>query len=208
MLETDRRHILRRIAKLNDRLEGITEHRRLIRTGRSGQVRGAVVGYTNAGKSTLLNLLARDDLFVEDRLFATLDAYTRVVYLEKGKKALLTDTVGFINNLPANIVESFKSTLEEIRNAHFIIHVIDITAQNLSQNIRTVEKELAALECADVPTVLFFNKCDRAPSIELINAVRNRYPSGIAGSAITEEGIDRLKNVMLGLYDRMEPLKS
>ncbi len=208
MLETDRRHILRRIAKLNDRLEGITEHRRLIRTGRSGQVRGAVVGYTNAGKSTLLNLLARDDLFVEDRLFATLDAYTRVVYLEKGKKALLTDTVGFINNLPANIVESFKSTLEEIRNAHFIIHVIDITAQNLSQNIRTVEKELAALECADVPTVLFFNKCDRAASIELINAVRNRYPSGIAGSAITGEGIDRLKNVILGLYDRMEPLKS
>ncbi len=208
MLETDRRHILRRIAKLNDRLEGITEHRRLIRGGRAGQVRGAVVGYTNAGKSTLLNLLARDDLFVEDRLFATLDAYTRVVYLEKDKKALLTDTVGFINNLPANIVESFKSTLEEIRNAHFIIHVIDITAQNLSQNIRTVEKELAALECADVPTVLFFNKCDRAASIELINAVRNRYPSGIAGSAITGEGIDRLKNVMLGLYDRMEPLKS
>ncbi len=208
MLETDRRHIQRRIAKLNDRLEGITEHRKLIRVGRAGQVRGAVVGYTNAGKSTLLNLLARDDLFVEDRLFATLDAYTRVVYLEKDKKALLTDTVGFINNLPANIVESFKSTLEEIRNAHFIIHVIDITAQNLLQNIRTVEKELAALECADVPTVLFFNKCDRAESIELINAVRNRYPSGIAGSAITGEGIDRLKNVMLGLYDRMEPLKS
>ncbi len=86
MLETDRRHILRRIIRLNDRLEEIGEHRRLIRGGRSGQVRGAVVGYTNAGKSTLLNLLARDDLFVEDRLFATLDAYTRVVYLEKDKK--------------------------------------------------------------------------------------------------------------------------
>lgn len=208
MLETDRRHILRRIARLNDRLEEIGEHRRLIRGGRSGQVRGAVVGYTNAGKSTLLNLLARDDLFVEDRLFATLDAYTRVVYLEKDKKALLTDTVGFINNLPANLVESFKSTLEEIRNAHFIIHVIDITARNLSQNIRTVEKELAALECAGIPTILFFNKCDRAASGELVDTVRHRYAPAIAGSALTGEGIDDLKAAIIELYDRVTPLKS
>ncbi len=208
MLETDRRHILRRIARLNDRLEEIGEHRRLIRGGRSGQVRGAVVGYTNAGKSTLLNLLARDDLFVEDRLFATLDAYTRVVYLEKDKKALLTDTVGFINNLPANLVESFKSTLEEIRNAHFIIHVIDITARNLPQNIRTVEKELAALECAGIPTILFFNKCDRAASGELVDTVRHRYAPAIAGSALTGEGIDDLKAAIIELYDRVTPLKS
>ncbi|MGV7931362.1 MAG: GTPase HflX [Spirochaetota bacterium] len=208
MLETDRRHILRRIARLNDRLEEIGEHRRLIRGGRSGQVRGAVVGYTNAGKSTLLNLLARDDLFVEDRLFATLDAYTRVVYLEKDKKTLLTDTVGFINNLPANLVESFKSTLEEIRNAHFIIHVIDITARNLSQNIRTVEKELAALECAGIPTILFFNKCDRAASGELVDTVRHRYAPAIAGSALTGEGIDDLKAAIIELYDRVTPLKS
>lgn len=208
MLETDRRHILRRIARLNDRLEEIGEHRRLIRGGRSGQVRGAVVGYTNAGKSTLLNLLARDDLFVEDRLFATLDAYTRVVYLEKDKKALLTDTVGFINNLPANLVESFKSTLEEIRNAHFIIHVIDITARNLPQNIRTVEKELAALECAGIPTILFFNKCDRAATGELVDTVRHRYAPAIAGSALTGEGIDDLKAAVIDLYDRVTPLKS
>lgn len=208
MLETDRRHILRRIARLNDRLEEIGEHRRLIRGGRSGQVRGAVVGYTNAGKSTLLNLLARDDLFVEDRLFATLDAYTRVVYLEKDKKTLLTDTVGFINNLPANLVESFKSTLEEIRNAHFIIHVIDITARNLPQNIRTVEKELAALECAGIPTILFFNKCDRAASGELVDTVRHRYAPAIAGSALTGEGIDDLKAAIIELYDRVTPLKS
>ncbi len=208
MLETDRRHILRRIIRLNDRLEEIGEHRRLIRGGRSGQVRGAVVGYTNAGKSTLLNLLARDDLFVEDRLFATLDAYTRVVYLEKDKKTLLTDTVGFINNLPANLVESFKSTLEEIRNAHFIIHVIDITARNLSQNIRTVEKELAALECAGIPTILFFNKCDRAASGELVDTVRHRYAPAIAGSALTGEGIDDLKAAIIELYDRVTPLKS
>jgi len=208
MLETDRRHILRRIARLNDRLEEIGEHRRLIRGGRSGQVRGAVVGYTNAGKSTLLNLLARDDLFVEDRLFATLDAYTRVVYLEKDKKALLTDTVGFINNLPANLVESFKSTLEEIRNAHFIIHVIDITARNLPQNIRTVEKELAALECAGIPTILFFNKCDRAATGELVDTVRHRYAPAIAGSALTGEGIDDLKAAVIELYDRVTPLKS
>lgn len=208
MLETDRRHILRRIAKLNDRLEEISEHRKLIRRGRSGQVRGAVAGYTNAGKSTLLNLLARDDLFVEDRLFATLDAYTRIVYLDDARKVLVTDTVGFINNLPANLVESFKSTLEEIRNAHFIIHVVDSTARDLSRNMRTVEKELAALECSDIPTVLFFNKCDLLPSTEALEAVRSRFPEAITGSARTGEGIEELKRVMAGLYDSILKAKS
>ncbi|HNU92568.1 MAG TPA: GTPase HflX [Spirochaetota bacterium] len=207
MLETDRRHILRRIAKLNDRLEEISEHRKLLRRGRSGQVRGAVAGYTNAGKSTLLNLLARDDLFVEDRLFATLDAYTRIVYLDDYRKTLITDTVGFIDNLPANLVESFKSTLEEIRNAHFIIHVVDVTARNLSQNMRTVEKELAALECSGIPTVLFFNKCDLLPSRGAQEALLDRFPGAIAGSARTGEGVDALKKAMAVLYDSALALK-
>ena len=207
MLETDRRHILRRIAKLNDRLEEISEHRKLLRRGRSGQVRGAVAGYTNAGKSTLLNLLARDDLFVEDRLFATLDAYTRIVYLDDYRKTLITDTVGFIDNLPANLVESFKSTLEEIRNAHFIIHVVDVTARNLSQNMRTVEKELAALGCSEIPTVLFFNKCDLLPSGDAQEALLDRFPGAIAGSARTGEGVDALKKAMAVLYDSALALK-
>lgn len=207
MLETDRRHILRRIAKLNDRLEEISEHRKLLRRGRSGQVRGAVAGYTNAGKSTLLNLLARDDLFVEDRLFATLDAYTRIVYLDDSRKTLITDTVGFIDNLPANLVESFKSTLEEIRNAHFIIHVVDVTARNLSQNMRTVEKELAALGCSEIPTVLFFNKCDLLPSGDAQEALLDRFPGAIAGSARTGEGVDALKKAMAVLYDSALALK-
>lgn len=207
MLETDRRHILRRIAKLNDRLEEISEHRKLLRRGRSGQVRGAVAGYTNAGKSTLLNLLARDDLFVEDRLFATLDAYTRIVYLDDSRKTLVTDTVGFIDNLPANLVESFKSTLEEIRNAHFIIHVVDVTARNLSQNMRTVEKELAALGCSEIPTVLFFNKCDLLPSGDAQEALLDRFPGAIAGSARTGEGVDALKKAMAVLYDSALALK-
>ncbi len=199
MLETDRRHILRRISKLNDKLESISNHRQLLRKSRSGELLGAVVGYTNAGKSTLINYLAKDDLFVEDRLFATLDAYTRIVYLDAATKVLLTDTVGFISNLPSNLIESFKSTLEEIRNAHFLIHVIDISSHDIDTSIRTVMHELKALECHDKPQVLFFNKADTCLT-EVIEAVQNKYPDALVGSARTGDGISDLKNRLADLY--------
>lgn len=158
MLETDRRHILRRIDTLSRKLKRHREHRKRTRRLRSSELLGAVVGYTNSGKSTLINLLARDDLFVEDRLFATLDSYTRSVYIEPGVKTLLTDTVGFIQNLPAYLVESFRSTLEDIENSAYIIHVVDSSAPDIENNIRTVEAELALLEVRDKPVILFLTK--------------------------------------------------
>jgi GTPase len=200
MLETDRRHILRRISRLNDKLEQISRHRKLIRKSRSGIITGAVVGYTNAGKSTLINNLAKDDLFVEDRLFATLDSYTRIVFLEPDKKVLLTDTVGFIRNLPANLIESFKSTLEEIVNADFLIHVIDITSGDIEKKMNVVNKELASLESNNKPIVLFFNKADSSGNI---NIVTGKYANAITGSALKNTGIQELKKKVIEIYENL-----
>ncbi len=200
MLETDRRHILRRISKLNTRLEQISRHRKLIRKSRSGIIKGAVVGYTNAGKSTLINNLAKDDLFVEDRLFATLDSYTRVVFLEPDKKILLTDTVGFIRNLPANLLESFKSTLEEIANADFLIHVVDVTSENIEKKMDVVDKELVSLGVNNKPLILFFNKADSA---ENVGIVTNKYANAITGSALKNTGIPELKQKIMELYENL-----
>ena len=203
MLETDRRHVLKRITKLNSKLKKISRHRSLIRKSRSGKMRGAVVGYTNAGKSTLINYLARDDLFVENRLFATLDAYTRIVHLAANKKVLLSDTVGFIRNLPANLIESFKSTLEEITNSHFLIHVIDVTARDIDSAIRTVEKELRLLDCFDMPIIKFINKIDLIDNNNFLERIKIRYQDSIVGSVVSEVGIDELKREIIENYDRL-----
>ncbi|TAL38990.1 MAG: GTPase HflX [Spirochaetes bacterium] len=201
MLETDRRHVLRRISVLKSRLETIAAHRARVRKSRADSVCGAVVGYTNAGKSTLINFLARDDLFVEDRLFATLDAYTRSVHIADDMKALLTDTVGFITNLPTNLIESFKSTLEEINNADFLIHVADITAPTLDKNIRVVEDELAHLGSGEKQCVLFLNKADRFADHERALHIAERFPGCIVGSAVTGEGIPELRTRLASLYE-------
>ena len=200
MLETDRRHILRRISKLDRKLKHVSNHRKLIRKSRSSMLTGAVVGYTNAGKSTLINNLAKDDLYVEDRLFATLDSYTRVVFLEKDKKVLLTDTVGFIRNLPANLLESFKSTLEEIANADFLIHLVDITSGDIEKKMSVVDAELASLECNNKPIILFFNKADSLTSE--IDIIFKNYPDSIIGSALKNRGIHELKQKIIEIYDK------
>jgi len=199
MLETDKRHILRRIDVLKDKLKKYEEHRRRTRSARGNKFLGAVVGYTNAGKSTLINLLAKDDLFVEDRLFATLDSYTRSVYITPEVGILLTDTVGFIQNLPANLVESFRSTLEDIQNSDFIIHVVDINAPDIETNIRTVEGELNQLKIDDKPVILFFNKIDAAQE-NISNLIENKYPDSISGSAKLATGIDQLKQRIVDIY--------
>lgn len=203
MIETDRRHIERRISTLKRKLESISRHRKLVRAGRQGVVRGAVVGYTNAGKSTLINVLAKDDLFVEDRLFATLDAYTRSVYLDEKRKVLLTDTVGFIRNLPANLIESFKSTLEEITEADFLLHVVDLSSGDPLGAIKTVNREIAGLGASEKPTIMFYNKLDLCPQGEAkLSNIHSNYPP-IAGSAITGEGIDILKKTISQIHDEI-----
>jgi GTP-binding protein HflX len=201
MLETDKRHIQKRITVLKKKFEKIKSHRAVARKSRSSSLTGAVVGYTNAGKSTLVNLLAKDDLFVEDRLFATLDSFTRSVFLDSGKTVLLTDTVGFIRNLPANLVESFRSTLEEIVHADFLIHVVDINASDIEMNINTVREELIDIDAAGKPEILFFNKSDTSDE-DKIRLIKMNYPESIIGSAKDFSGIDLLKSEMIKLYDK------
>jgi GTPase len=203
MLETDRRHIMKRITVLSRKLRGIKSHRELSRKSRSGEFIGAVVGYTNAGKSSLINTLARDDLFVEDKLFATLESYTRSVYLSPGVNVLLTDTVGFIRNLPANLVESFRSTLEEIEHADFLVHVADISSEDIDTSIGTVERELLTIRCVEKPAILFLNKSDLLADESTTRYIQSRYPGSIAGSVKTGEGLDRLKERIGDLYEAL-----
>ncbi len=195
-LETDRRLINRRIAELRKKLARVAEARATQRRRRRGQYRVALVGYTNAGKSSVLNVLSGTDLFVEDRLFATLDSATRQVDLGSGYEALVTDTVGFIRKLPHHLVASFRSTLEEAREADLLVHVVDVSHPEWEEQKKVVEEVLEDLELADRPQVLLFNKVDRITHEEE-EVVRNRFRAlestpVVFASAVEEGGLQAL----------------
>lgn len=161
-LETDRRLIRTRIARLRDQIEEVRRQRQLYRRRRAkqGEMVVALVGYTNAGKSTLLNTLSGAGVLAENRLFATLDPVTRQVKLPGGDHFLLTDTVGFIQKLPTQLVAAFRATLEELTDADLLLHVVDITHPNAADQAETVEQTLAALEVAEKPRLTLLNKVD------------------------------------------------
>ncbi len=160
-LETDRRMINHRIAKLKGDLERVAQQRATQRKGRTGVFRAALVGYTNAGKSSVLRGLSGSEVFVEDRLFATLDPTTRSIEVGEGTEVLLTDTVGFIRKLPHHLVASFRATLEEATEADLLLHVIDASHPGWEEQRFVVEEVLADLGMNEHPTVLVFNKTDR-----------------------------------------------
>jgi GTP-binding protein HflX len=160
-LETDRRMIDRRISRLRRELAHISRARGTRRKARSDEFRVALVGYTNAGKSSILRALSGSDLFVEDRLFATLDSATRAVDLGDGYRALVTDTVGFIRKLPHGLVASFQATLEEVAEADLLLHVIDASSPSWDHQVEAVEEVLHEIGAAGHPTVLAFNKVDQ-----------------------------------------------
>ena len=165
-LETDRRMIGRRIADLRKKLESMTQAQAVQRQSREGKFRVALVGYTNAGKSSLLRALSGSDLFIEDRLFATLDSATRSVDLGEGFEILVTDTVGFIRKLPHHLVASFRSTLEEAREADLLAHVIDASHAAWKEQKGVVEDVLDELDLGDRPQILVFNKIDQLTHAE------------------------------------------
>lgn len=199
-LETDRRLIGTRIADLKKKLRGVARARAVQRQSRAGQFRAALVGYTNAGKSSLLKALSGSDLFVEDRLFATLDSATRSVDLGSGYEALLTDTVGFIRKLPHHLVASFRSTLEEAREADLLLRVVDASHPDRDEQMEVVEEVLAELDLDDRPQVLVFNKVDRLTHGEE-EALRERVRAfhstpAVFVSALEGEGLDDLKETL------------
>ncbi|MDE6809700.1 MAG: GTPase HflX [Muribaculaceae bacterium] len=158
-IETDRRIILDKISRLKEELKAIDRQKSIQRKNRGKLTRVALVGYTNVGKSTLMNLLSKSDVFAENKLFTTLDTTVRKVIIDN-LPFLLTDTVGFIRKLPTNLVESFKSTLDEVRDADILLHVVDISHPQFEEQIEVVNRTLKELGAADKPTIMVFNKID------------------------------------------------
>ncbi len=202
-IETDRRRIMRRINKLERELDTLSETRSLQRKGRgrSGLASVAIVGYTNAGKSTLLNALTDSGVLVENRLFATLDPTTRRLALPGGEPVLLSDTVGFINRLPHGLVESFKGTLEVAALADYLVHVVDSSAPDPIAQIDAVRTVLGDIDAAAVPELLVFNKADLAPGVA--KELAQDHPGSVAISAATGEGIEEFLRT---LADRLRVL--
>lgn len=164
-LEMDQRIIRHRISLLKQRLVEIDQQKTTQRKNRGRLIRVALVGYTNVGKSTLMNLLSKSDIFAENKLFATLDTTVRKVIIEN-LPFLLSDTVGFIRKLPTDLVESFKSTLDEVREADLLLHIVDISHPDFEEQIQVVEKTLGDLGCADKPQMIIFNKIDAYTWVE------------------------------------------
>ena len=164
-LEMDRRIILQRITLLKQRLAEIDKQKTTQRKNRGRLIRAALVGYTNVGKSTMMNLLSKSEVFAENKLFATLDTTVRKMVIDN-LPFLLADTVGFIRKLPTDLVDSFKSTLDEVREADLLLHVVDISHPDFEEQITVVEKTLADLGCADKPSMIVFNKIDAYTWVE------------------------------------------
>ena len=200
-LETDRRLIKSRLARLNRELKQMQLHRDTARKQRLERAVpvAAVVGYTNAGKSTLMNALTGAGILAQDKLFATLDPTTRRMKLPGGQELLLTDTVGFIRKLPHHLVEAFKSTLEEARYADFILHVVDSSSPQMDAQMETVYETLQALDITGKPVITLFNKRDLTEGTELPKDLKASRTLGI--SAATGEGLLKLQE-LLGDYLR------
>jgi GTP-binding protein HflX len=196
-LETDRRLARKRIGELKRDLKHVAAERQLQRKARvrSGVFRVALVGYTNSGKSTTLNALTEAGVLVADKLFATLDATTRSLVLPEGRTVTLTDTVGFIHKLPHSLVEAFKSTLDEVREADLLVHVVDGSHPQAFDQIAAVQEVLGEIDAADRPALLVFNKAD-AMTEEARSQLLSRYPHAVVCSALTGEGLDTLQDRM------------
>ena len=200
-LEVDRRALRSRIGTLSRALDRIVNHREVSRKGRTDVFRVALVGYTNAGKSTLMHALSGADVLIENRLFATLDSTTRRVFLGYNREILLTDTVGFIRKLPHHLVASFRSTLEEAVEADLLLHVVDVSHPACEDQIGSVLEALDELGIADHSTLMVFNKVDMLENAARRSAIEAEYPEGVWTSASREEGLDDLRSA---IYNRLE----
>lgn len=191
-IETDRRILRNRIQRLKEKLSDIEINRAVQRKSREGIPRFALIGYTNAGKSTLMHSLTKADIHIENRLFATLDTTVRALDLPNGQRVLLSDTVGFIRKLPPQLVASFRSTLAETLEADVLIHVADVSHQNVKDHVAIVEDMIASLGVHDTPVILVFNKIDAADDRHLLDDIGMEYPGSVFISAERAINLGRL----------------
>ncbi len=201
-IETDRRLIGARIATLTERLQRIDRQRTTQRKGREQHTCVSLVGYTNAGKSTLMNTLADTNVLAEDRLFATLDATIRLITLAPNKEVLLSDTVGFIRKLPHKLIESFKSTLDEVRESNVLLHLVDVTHPRFDDHVRVVRETLQELGALDKPMLMVFNKVDALQEHGVLGALRAEYPEAAFVSALRGIGLEDLKRRLLDVIEQ------
>src|SRR3954469_11927382 len=199
-LEVDRRRVQERIARLERELKSVRKTRAIQRQGRKRHQWpvAAVVGYTNAGKSTLLNLLTGADVITEDKLFATLDPTTRSFSLPNKQRLLLTDTVGFLRKLPHTLIESFKATLEEVQEADLLIHVADLSHPRVDEQMEAVDSVIKELDAYGKQTLVIFNKIDQVADRDLVDSYLKRFPGNVAISARTGEGVNQLVQALEG----------
>jgi len=196
-LEVDKRLIKRKISTLKKALKEI-ETRRITRMkGREDLFKISLIGYTNAGKSTLLNSLTGADVFCENRLFATLETTTRKLFLKNNVHALLSDTVGFIKKLPAHLVASFRSTLEELKFADLFLHVIDISHPDFEEHIKSVSDTLKQIEVENKPVIYVFNKTDRLNNKGIFNNLKAEFEHSVFTSALEKDGFDELRRKII-----------
>jgi GTP-binding protein HflX len=208
-LEVDRREIRKRISVLKKELEKVRAHRHRYRSQRkrSRIPLISLVGYTNAGKSTLLNRITHAEVLVADQLFATLDPTTRRVELPGGHQGLLTDTVGFIQKLPTQLIAAFQATLEEISEADLLIHVVDVTHPNALEQARSVTDTLKEIQADHIPVITALNKIDRLPLPELANELLADFPKAVAISALKGLGINELlQAIEMELFENFTPI--
>lgn len=195
-LQIDRRLVRTQISRVKKALQKVEKHRRVQRKQRQEMINISLVGYTNAGKSTLFNALTSEDRLAEDKLFATLDPTTRLLDLPDNKHVLLSDTVGFLKKLPHHLVASFKATLEEVAEADLLLHVVDVSHPEAESQIDAVDEVLKELGAFERPTLMLFNKIDLLEDEGHIQLFRSKYPDSLAISAQSGTGLEPLKNLL------------
>ncbi len=195
-IEMDRRQLKKRIQDLKGKLDEIAERSDRTVKARKDAFTIALVGYTNAGKSTLMNALTNAGVLAENRLFATLDTRTARLHIEAHKNVVLSDTVGFIRNLPHSLIASFHATLSEVREADLLLHVVDSASPVMEEQMRAVDTVLSTIAAGDIPVVVVFNKVDCCPSKTVLSAVRRRHKHSVAVSALSGEGLDQLRTMI------------
>ncbi len=195
-LEMDRRWVRRQISQVKKSLETVEKRRQVQRQNRSEKIKVSLVGYTNAGKSTLFNTLTGENVLAEDKLFATLDSTTRRVNLPENQNILLSDTVGFIKKLPHQLVAAFKATLEEVTEADLLLHVVDISHPETEAQIAAVDTVLQELDASEMPMVMVFNKIDQLEKEDQLHILKARYPEAISISAQRGDGIETLTETL------------